>query len=88
MDGQVAEQEKTRRSNELLELDKQKRNKFERIFEGQDVEVLFEESICVNGVQFQVGHTKEYVKVARKTDENLQNQLAKIRIGLDGQIMH
>jgi threonylcarbamoyladenosine tRNA methylthiotransferase MtaB len=88
MDGQVSEQEKTRRSNELLELDKQKRNKFERVFEGQDVEVLFEESICVNGVQFQVGHTKEYVKVARKTDENLQNQLAKIRIGLDGQIMH
>lgn len=88
MEHQIPEQIKTLRSNELLELDAKKRAAYEKLFEGKEVEVLFEESTEINGQIFQVGHTKEYVKVALQTEQNLQNQLAKVRIGADGQIIH
>jgi len=88
MEHQIPEQIKTVRSNELLELDAKKRAAYEKLFEGKEVEVLFEESTEINGQIFQVGHTKEYVKVALQTEQNLQNQLAKVRIGADGQIIH
>ena len=47
-----------------------------------------EESFEMDGKRFQVGHTKEYVKIALQTDENLQNQLTKVRIDDKGQIIH
>lgn len=88
MPNQVPESIKTLRSNELLKLDEMKRAKYEETFIGEEVEVLMEESICLEGRTYQVGHTKEYVKVALETGENLQNKLANIRIGNMSQIMH
>lgn len=88
MPHQVPENVKTMRSNELLELDQMKRTKYEEALLGEEVEVLMEESICLGGRTYQVGHTKEYVKVALETEENLQNQLANVRIGNMSQIIH
>lgn len=87
MDNQVPEQIKTLRSNELLELDQQKREKYEAHFVGKEVEVLMEESIQVNGETFQVGHTKEYVKIALQTEENMQNQVINVEIVSHSQII-
>ena len=87
MDGQVPEQIKTVRSNIMLEMDEQKRAKYESNLIGKEVEVLFEEEIYKNGTCFWVGHTKEYVKIARKTEENLQNQLKNVRIEKQSQII-
>jgi len=39
-------------------------------------------------LSYQVGHTKEYVKVALKTGENLQNQLVDVQIDNHSQIIH
>ena len=75
MDNQIPEQIKTARSNELLELGQKKRIKYEEQFVGTTVEVLMEEQIKIDGENYQVGHTKEYVKVALKTEANLQNKL-------------
>lgn len=88
MENQVPEQIKTDRSNRMLQMDKIKREKYEVQFIGTEVEVLMEESIQIHGKTFQVGHTKEYVKVALETDENLQNQLIKFEIGGLSQIIH
>lgn len=88
MENQIPEQIKTLRSNELLELDKQKREKYEATFIGEEVEVLVEESIEIDGQSYQVGHTKEYVKIVLKSDENLQNQLKNIQIKKHSQIVH
>lgn len=88
MENQIPEQIKTLRSNELLELDKQKREKYEAAFVGKEVEVLVEESVEIDGQSYQVGHTKEYVKIALKSDENLQNQLKNIQIEKYSQIIH
>ena len=87
MENQVPEQIKTQRSNILLELDAKKREKYESNFVGKDVEVLMEESVQINGETFQVGHTKEYVKIALQTEENLQNQVTNVEIVSRSQII-
>ena len=78
MENQVPEQVKTVRSNVLLKLDKIKREAYEENWLGKTVEVLMEESIQIDGKAYQVGHTKEYVKVAVATDVNLQNKLVSV----------
>ena len=78
MENQVPEQVKTVRSNVLLKLDKMKREAYEENWLGKTVEVLMEESIQIDGKAYQVGHTKEYVKVAVATDVNLQNKLVSV----------
>lgn len=88
MDTQIPEQIKTARSNELLELGQKKRIKYEEQFVGTTVEVLMEEQIKIDGENYQVGHTKEYVKVALKTEANLQNKLVDIQIDNHSQIIH
>ena len=75
MENQVPEQIKTVRSNELLELDKVKREAYEENWLGKTVEVLMEEHIQIDGKVYQVGHTKEYVKVDVESEINLQNKL-------------
>lgn len=88
MEHQIPEQVKTIRSNELLALDKEKRRKFEEQFLGKTVEVLMEESIEMNGKTYQVGHTKEYMKVLLESDQDLQNQFVNVEIKEDLQIIH
>ena len=88
MDNQIPEQIKTARSNELLELGQKKRIKYEEQFVGTTVEVLMEEQLKIDGENYQVGHTKEYVKVALKTEANLQNKLVDIQIDNHSQIIH
>lgn len=88
MENQIPDQKKTERSNELLALDREKRAKYEEQFIGTKVEVLIEEQIEIDGENCQVGHTKEYVKVALKTEENLQNRLIDVQIDNHSQIIH
>lgn len=84
MEHQIPEQIKTIRSNELLALDKEKRSKFEKQFLGKTVEVLMEEGIEMNGKTYQVGHTKEYMKVLLESDEDLQNQFVNVQLQENG----
>ena len=88
MPDQVPEQIKTVRSNELLKLDAEKRSRYEEALIGEEVEVLMEESIELNGKTVQVGHTKEYVKIVIEDDTNLQNQLINVKINSNSQIIH
>ena len=88
MPDQVPEQIKTVRSNELLKLDAEKRSRYEEALVGEEVEVLMEESIELNGKTVQVGHTKEYVKIVIEDDTNLQNQLINVKINSNSQIIH
>lgn len=87
MENQVPEQIKTKRSNILLELDERKRKEYEEKFIGKTVEVLMEEEVEKEGKCYQTGHTKEYIKVALEGDENMQNQLVKIKIDNHSQII-
>lgn len=88
MENQIPETEKTRRSNALLELNKKKQKAYEECLIGTTQEVLMEEAVQIDGETWQVGHTKEYVKIGRKTEENLTNQLVNVEIESHLQIIH
>ncbi len=69
MPNQVPEQIKTKRSAELLALEAEMSRKYRESFLGQETEVLLEEPVTINGEQYMIGHTKEYVKVVVPLDE-------------------
>ncbi len=88
MDGQVPDSVKTKRSALLLELGKKKQREYEEKLLGTTREVLMEEAVVIDGETWQVGHTKEYVKIGRKTREDLSNQLVNVEIESRSQIIH
>lgn len=88
MHGQVPEEIKTKRSGILLELGQKKQRAYEDKLVGTRQEVLVEEEIFLDGEIYQVGHTKEYVKIRQKSTENLVNQIVNVEIESHLQIMH
>lgn len=88
MDGQVPDSVKTQRSALLLELGQKKQREYEEKLLGTAREVLMEESVVIGRETWQVGHTKEYVKIGRKTEEDLSNQLVNVEIESRSQIIH
>ena len=75
MEGQVYEAVKTERSHKLIQLGKEKKQKYMESFLGQQVEILFEETAKIQGEEYWIGYTKEYLKVAAKSKENLENRI-------------
>ncbi len=75
MEGQIPEQEKAVRSHILIDLGKRRKQKFMEYYLGREVEILFEEKAEIQGKTYWIGHTREYLKVAAETEENLENCL-------------
>lgn len=75
MEGQVDEAVKTERSHKLIQLGKEKKQKYMESFLGQQIEILFEETAKIQGEEYWIGYTKEYLKVAAKSKENLENRI-------------
>lgn len=88
MPDQVSEQVKAERSAVMIRLGERKRAAYEKRYVGREVEVLVEEGAVMDGRCVQVGHTKEYIKVALESNEDLKNRIVKMRIENDSQIMH
>ena len=80
MEDQISEQVKAKRSALMISLGERKRQAYEESFIGSEVEVLVEEPDTINGKEVQTGHTKEYIKVALESGEDLRNQIVKVRI--------
>ena len=75
MKDQVPENLKKVRSAELIELGEKMSLEFRQHYLGKEEEVLFEESAEIDGKQYYVGYTKEYVKVAKSSTEPLDNKI-------------
>lgn len=73
MENQVPEEIKTKRSAELIALSERMSREFRDYYLGREEEVLFEEPATIDGEKMYVGYTKEYVKVAAKSRESLEN---------------
>ena len=80
MPDQIDEQVKAARSEKLISLGHDMSKEFRKFYIGKNEEVLFEEKAVIGDKEYFVGYTKEYVKVAKKTDENLENQIVSGRI--------
>lgn len=80
MPDQIDEQVKAARSEKLIVLGHDMSKEFRKFYIGKNEEVLFEEKAVIGDKEYFVGYTKEYVKVAKKTDKNLENQIVSGRI--------
>lgn len=80
MPDQIDEQIKASRSEKLIALGHDMSKEFRKFYIGKNEEALFEEKAVIGDKEYFVGYTKEYVKVAKKTDENLENQIVSGRI--------
>ncbi|MBM6666789.1 tRNA (N(6)-L-threonylcarbamoyladenosine(37)-C(2))-methylthiotransferase MtaB [Lacrimispora saccharolytica] len=86
MPDQIQEQEKTRRSHILLELDAQRRQEYMESFLGEEKEVLLEEKVELDGKNWWVGYTREYLKAIVPDDgKNRANEMISVRFS---QIYH
>ena len=75
MEDQIPEEIKTARSSELIELGEKMSQEFREYYKNTTQEVLFEEKVTLNGEEVYVGYTKEYVKIAKASEDNLENVL-------------
>lgn len=75
MDNQVDEQIKNARSSMLLGITSKQSDEFVKTQIGKELEVLFEEKISLNGMEYFLGHSKEYIKTVVLSNENLENKV-------------
>ncbi|MCC8103574.1 MAG: tRNA (N(6)-L-threonylcarbamoyladenosine(37)-C(2))-methylthiotransferase MtaB [Clostridiales bacterium] len=75
MPGQLPETEKGVRSNILIELGERNRSRFEEEWAGKNVEVLFEEKARIDGAEYFLGYTKEYIRMAVPAKQDYSNQI-------------
>ncbi len=80
MEHQISEEVKTQRSGILLEQERKMSEEFREYYIGKETEALLEEAFTYHGKNYFTGYTKEYVKVAIETDENLENCFRKGKI--------
>ena len=76
MPDQIPEQVKSVRSEILLKLEKQMSKAYRESFLGRNKTVLLEEKTEINGREYMIGHTMEYVKAVVSYEENLKNKMA------------
>lgn len=80
MDGQLTEAEKAVRSDKMLELHEVRAKEYEEATIGKELELLLEEETEIDGKQWYVGHSREYVRaVIRKTDVHQVNDLVTVK---------
>ena len=67
----------------LLNLNEKNKRAFEKAWLGKMCEVLFEEKAAINGQDYYVGYTKEYIKAAMLAVDNLENQILRGKLYLE-----
>lgn len=85
MEGQVSDQIKTQRSDELLQLEQELEQAYGVRFLGQETRVLMEEITDIQGKEYLTGYNERYVRIGVPvTDwekaESLCNQIVSVRI--------
>lgn len=80
MEGQVPEPVKARRSDLLLKLTEEQSMACRKRLIGKTVEVLMEEAYEKDGVTYQIGHTREYVRVAAAQKASLTNRIEHVKV--------
>ena len=80
MPNQILEQVKAVRSEQLIALADEMSEEFRSYYQGKEVEVLMEEPFVFEGRNYFLGYTKEYVKAAVETQDDIANTFVKGKI--------
>lgn len=78
MENQVDEQIKTKRSEVLIKQGEELMKAYRQNYINKKIEVLFEESKKINGKNYMLGHTKNYIEVAVETNDDFQAKFMKL----------
>ena len=70
MSGQLTEAQKAVRSDKMLALNEQHAKEYEKSMLGSELKILLEEEVEINGEQWYIGHSMEYIKTAVKKQDN------------------
>lgn len=73
---QVKDGDKDLRSDRMLELSDRLSKEYRQRHLNKSVAVLFEESKAIDGKTYMIGLTPEYIKVAKETKEDLENEIS------------
>jgi threonylcarbamoyladenosine tRNA methylthiotransferase MtaB len=77
MPDQIPESVKTKRSGELLSLEREMSLSYRKSHLGIQTEVLMEEEYEVDGKRYVIGHTREYIKAAVPFEEGIKGRMIK-----------
>ena len=80
MPNQVDEKVKSKRSEKLIQVGAALTEKYRRNFIGHKVSVLFEETKIIEGREYCIGHTKNYIEVAIECDEEVVGKALDVEI--------
>ena len=80
MSNQVDGNIKEARSKKLIELSNKNQLEYNKKLIGKNVEVLFEDKEVKDGTTYFKGHTRNYILVKYKTDEELENALKIVKV--------
>ena len=80
MKDQVQEQEKAKRSSRLLEMTALQKKQYEDSFLGEQMDILTEEEYEEDGIEYVVGHTKRYQKVAIRAKGVQANEIIPVKL--------
>lgn len=89
MPNQVDEKEKTKRSEKLIQAGLELTRQYRQGFIGKREEILFEENKIVDGKEYSVGHTKNYIEAAVENMGDISGKVleAEIKGFLNNEIM-
>ena len=80
MSGQITNAAKKERSAKLISLGLEKTKEYRMSFIGKELAVLFEERQTIDGEEYFVGFSKEYIKCMIKADDkDLSNTILKVK---------
>lgn len=75
MDNQVTGSVKSERSNRLIQLSDRMSKEYRQSMLGKEEEVLFEDVKEIEGLNYQIGHTRRYIRVAKESRNDLNNNI-------------
>lgn len=80
MSGQITNAVKKQRSAKLISLGLEKTKEYRTSYIGKELEVLFEEKQIIEGKEYYVGFSKEYIKcMIESTDKDLSNTILRVK---------
>ncbi len=75
MPGQLSQSVKSGRAEELIEIGRQMELEYKKQFLHKEIEVLIEEKLLIGDKYYQIGYTKEYVKIALEEKKDYHNNI-------------
>ena len=83
MEGQIAEEEKARRSDVLLGMAAALEKEYQNAFLEKEEKVLFEEIVQIQGKEYLAGYNERYVRIGvpvKKQDAWLCNTIGRVKV--------